>query len=328
MRRLFRIWSSLDAQRKSNLIAGGILLAAIGFLRLEAAPIPSGSQTIHRSANKQLALKLELPPAAPVAAAATSAESVADESAAALTPAEIARKTLEQKLARITAGVEFLKKTPDYTAEFMKQEFVGGELTDEQEISLKVRHAPFSVYLKWNTGDTGREVLYVDGENDGEMLVRAGRGLKAKLGTLSLAPDGTLAMSEARYPITKAGLLELALIIQDAHQFDLKTSNFSRCELLADQEFDGRKCWCYYIEYADAQGSPQYRKSITLLDQEWSVPVYIKNYTWPTPDLANATPEEMDEATLIEYYTYTDVRFRQQLANSDFDRENEEYRLH
>jgi hypothetical protein len=329
MRRLFRIWSSLDAQRQSNLIAGGIVLAAIGFLRLEAAPVPAGSETMHRSATRHLALKLEMPVVANLAAATTtSAESVADQTGAPLSPAELARQTLERKLAQLKAGIAFLRKTPDYTAQFMKQELVGGELSDEQEISLKVRHEPFSVYLKWNTGDRGREVLYVDGENDGEMLVRAGRGLKAKLGTLSLAPDGTLAMSEARYPITKAGLLELALIIEEAHEVDLKTSNFSRCEQLADQEFDGRKCWCYYIEYADAQGSPQYRKSVTLIDQEWSVPVYIKNYAWPTPDLATADPEAMDEATLIEYYTYSEVRFRQQLANSDFDRENEEYRLH
>ena len=39
---------------------------------------------------------------------------------------------------------------------------------------VKVRHEPFSIYLKWLSGEVGREVLYVDGANDGEMFVRSG----------------------------------------------------------------------------------------------------------------------------------------------------------
>lgn len=328
MPRPLQFWSSLDAQRKSNFIAAGVVFAAISFLRLEAAPVPAGSGTVYRHTAKQRALKIELPAApATVAAATIPAESIADTVAAPLSPEELARQTLQRKLAQVKAGIAFLRQTPDYTAQFTKQELVGGELTDEQEIVIKVRHEPFSVYLKWITGDSGREVLYVNGENDGEMLVRAGRGLKAKLGTLSLDPDGSIAMSEARYPITKAGLLELAMMLEDYHHKDLAESNFARCEQLADQTFDGRSCSCYFIEYKSAAMSPMYRKSITLIDKEWSVPVYIKNYTWPTQDHASATGEALDEATLIEFYSFAELRFRQQLANADFDRENEDYRL-
>ena len=139
---------------------------------------------------------------------------------------------------------------------------------------------------------------------------------------------GSLAMSEARYPITKAGLLELAMLIQEYHEKDLASSNFVRCEELADQEFDGRKCTCYFVEYKDAAGSPLYRKSMTLIDREWSIPVYIKNFAWPMPDQAALSGDALDEATLIEYYSYADIKFRQQLANGDFDRNNEDYRLH
>lgn len=326
MRYLFRCWSSIDSQRKSNLIAGGVLLAAIGFLRIEAAPIPAGSETIH-IASKSHNLKIELKPIAPAAPAlSAAAESLAASESLPLSPADATRQTIERKMSQLKAGIAFLQKTPDYTAQFVKQELVGGELTDEQEIEMKVRHEPFSVYLKWMTGERGREVLYVSGSNDGEMLVRSG-GWKSKLGTLSLEPDGTLAMREARHPITRAGMLELALLIQEYHVQDLAAANIQVCEQLADQEFDGRACACFFIEYKDAASSPNYRKSITLIDKEWSVPVYIKNYTWPAPDMANVTGDALDEATLIEFYSYSDVRFRQQLANGDFDRNNEEYRL-
>jgi len=227
----------------------------------------------------------------------------------------------------VQTGIQFLEKSTDYTAQFMKQELVSEELTDEQDIFLKVRHQPLSLYLKWLSGERGREVLYVDGQNDGEMLVRSG-GWKARLPTMSISPDGTLAMREARYPVTKVGLLELARMVMNFHQQDLETTNYTRCDQLEDQEFDGRACSCFYIEYKDAVSSPNYRKSLTLIDKEWSIPVYIKNYGWPTPDMGVVAGEALDEATLIEYYRYSEIRFGLQLADKDFDRENEEYRLH
>lgn len=325
MRRLFRFWSSLNSQHRANLVAGGIALAAVGFLRLEAAPTPAGSEVPMALAHKAPAFHLDLN-TAPIATSISAAETPAGTGAATVSAAEVARQTLERKLESLKTGIAFLQKTPDYTAQFVKQEMVGSELTEEQEILMKVRHEPFSIYLKWITGERGREVLYVDQENDGEMLVRSG-GWKAKLGTMSIPPDGGLAMREARYPVTKAGLLELAIQIQQYHEQDLATSNFTRCDQLADQKFDGRDCSCFLVEYKDAAGSPLYRKSITLIDKEWSIPVYIKNFAWPTPDQAAAQGDELDLATLIEYYSYSEIRFRQQFANSEFDRNNEEYRL-
>ena len=325
MRRLWNIWSTLDPQRKSNLIAGGVVLAAIGFLRLEAAPIPAGSEFSLTAANKTHGFQLALKPVLPTATASAGTDSVA--STAPLSAADLAKQTLQRKLALVNTGIEFLRKMPDYTAQFVKQESVGGQLSNEQEIFMKVRHEPFSVYLKWLTEERGQEALYVDSENDGEMLVRSA-GWKSKLGTLSLPPDGSIAMSKARYPITRAGMLELALMIKEYHEQDLAVGNFNRCEQLADQDFDGRSCAGFLLEYKDTAGSPLYRKSVTLIDKEWSIPVYIKNYTWPEPDQAALVDAALDEATLIEAYSYSDIKFRLQLANSDFDRNNEEYRLH
>ena len=109
-----------------------------------------------------------------------------------LTPAEIAERTLKAKIARLEKGRDYLQKVPDYTAQFTKQELVDGSLLDEQTIYLKCRHQPFSIYLRWLTGDTGREVLYVDGLNEGNMVVHAG-GWKARLPALTISPDSSLA---------------------------------------------------------------------------------------------------------------------------------------
>lgn len=65
---------------------------------------------------------------------------------------------------------------------------------------------------------------------------------------------------------------------------------------------------------------------MTLIDKEWCIPLYIKNFGWPADD-AKLSEEELDELTLLEHYVYTDVKFRAALTQLDFDHTNEDYRL-
>ena len=225
----------------------------------------------------------------------------------------------------IERGLEFLKKTSDYTAQFVKQELVRGELLDEQEMEMKVRHAPFSIYLKWVTGEAGREVLYVDGANNGKLTAHGG-GWKARLPAVSLELTSGIAMAESRHPINKAGLLELAKMMLDIHREDLATKRVARCEKLPDQNFDGRPCHAFLMEYKDPKVSEHYRKSISMIDKEWSIPVYTRNFGWLNGEVPS-DPEQHDVATLIEFYSYSNVKFRPNLIALDFDRTNEEYRF-
>jgi hypothetical protein len=110
----------------------------------------------------------------------------------------------------------------------------------------------------------------------------------------------------------------------DIHRQDLQKQSYSKFEQLADQAFDGRNCHVFLIEYKDRQASPQYRKSISLIDKEWCVPVYTKNFGWLHGD-APADPDQHDEATLIEFYSYANVKFRPKLIALDFDHTNEDY---
>jgi hypothetical protein len=328
MRRWLSPFGRMDEQHRANGLAGTVVLLTVGILYLDRPPVPAGAESprplmaaVHRRPLIAVA-KLDVParPAAELAAPDAAPQDTPS------TPEQLAAQTLRRKVALLEQGRKFLEQIPDYTCQFSKQELVGGELTDEQCIDMKVRHAPFSVYLKWHTGDEGREVLYVDGENDGKMVVHGG-GWKARLPALTIDPEGTLAMGEARYPVTKAGLMELVKLMLSFHATDLSTHNFVRCDQLPDEEFDGRPCHSFEIEYRNAQLSPQYRKSVTLIDKEWNVPVYTQNYGWPDARDAGQDPEAVDEATLIEFYTYAGIQFRQQLAQADFDRGNEDYRF-
>jgi Protein of unknown function (DUF1571) len=98
-------------------------------------------------------------------------------------------------------GRERFARTPGYLATFVRRERIGSVLLDPVSMQIKVRHSPFSVYLKWLSDDPGKELLYVEGTNDGQMLVRLG-GFKGKiLPAFNVDPLGSLAMSRSRYPV-------------------------------------------------------------------------------------------------------------------------------
>src|SRR5262249_11735785 len=126
------------------------------------------------------------------------------------------RVALQLHVALLDLGKHRIEDFPDYTATFLKQERVDGVLRDLETIQLKLRHKPFSVYMKWlEGGDEGRQVLFVEGQNDDKLQVRLG-GIKSRLPVVKLKPTDSLAMQESRHPITEMGLLELT---SQVHKF-------------------------------------------------------------------------------------------------------------
>jgi hypothetical protein len=315
MRFLLRRVKSLDSQHKANGTAAALALLTIAFLHLECPPRPAGADTIRQAS------------AGPSMASLDRQKSVDQSPGENLTPEQLSARNLTKKIELLQKGIALLKATPDYTAQFTKRELVNGELMDEQTMTMKLRHEPFSVYLKWRDFDAGREVMYVDGVNDGKMLVKSGTGLKARLPAILMPPDSSLAMQEARYPITRAGLLALAETIVEYNAKDLEVKNFSACRQVEDQMVGDRKCHCFVVEYLDRNCSKDYRKSVTMIDKEHCAPIFIKNFGWPNENLSQVDGGDLDEATLIEHYTYSDVRFGSRLSELDFDQTNADYRF-
>lgn len=312
MKFLLRRIKTLKPDQKANGSAAAVAMFAVGFLYFEAPTRPAGAD-IHRQAAAKPTLMIN-----------TAKTAVpADES---LTPEQRSELNLTKKIDLLKKGIAFLQATPDYTAQFTKRELVNGELLDEQTMAIKVRHEPFSIYLKWLDYDAGREVMYVDGVNDGKMIVHSGTGWKSRLPAILMEPDSTLALQEARYPVTRAGMLALADTIVSFNQKDLEAKSFAHCHHLEDQMVGDRSCHCFVLEYKDRTANSDYRKSMTLIDKEWGIPLYIKNFGWPTDD-AKLPEEELDELTLLEHYVYSDVKFRAALTHLDFDHANEDYRL-
>lgn len=305
--------------RRSNCLAVLIAGAAVTFLYIDFQPRPAGAECDLMVATVATP-SIILPRATSETPAAEPGEPVGSESE---TAAVAPQTDLERNIALLERGIARLESQSDYAAQFHKVERVDGAMQDEQVIFMKVRHQPFSVYFKWLTGDVGREVLYVDGLNDGKMLVHAG-GWKARLlPVLKIDPLGSIALREARHPITRAGLLNLTKTLLENRRTDQVRNKGSVCRAVEGQQFNSRPCWCYVVEYDAPEFNETYRKSVSLIDQELLVPVCIQNYTWPSGKYENAA--QLDAETLVESYSYTDIVFNQQLADVDFDTKNSAY---
>lgn len=108
----------------------------------------------------------------------------------------------------------------DYSCTIVKQERIDGELSAPEHMRALIRNRklgpggttqPLSVYLNFLKPDAvqGREVIFVEGANNGKMVAHEAKGLKAAFGWVWLNPDGILAMQGQRYPITEIGIENL-----------------------------------------------------------------------------------------------------------------------
>ncbi|WP_437185220.1 DUF1571 domain-containing protein [Planctomicrobium sp. SH668] len=310
-----------------NFLACAVATGAFGLAQLNLSPFSIDGRESNMSVASAAAPRLTPPPPSLPVQIAQDSTTPAPETPAAAPQADPTTLqgiwAIKMASTLLENGAASFAKVPDYTAKMCRQERIGGELGDFQVVDVKIRHEPFSVYMKWSEGDRGRQLIYVRGENNGNMLVQPG-GMKGRLtGVLNLEPTGTLAMAETRYSIEKAGLLELARTVLSFQKADLNRGKGYQCQLLDNQEFEGRKCFLYHIEYEGAEYNEFYRKSLIYIDKELSLPICVKNYTWGV----DVNPETIDDETLIEYYSYTDLKFTQNLTASHFDKYNQDYRL-
>ena len=294
---------------------GGLVFSFLGWHSNSAlTSSPEDPQTV--TANKPV-----LPsPSIPRDESATDQEKLENNETGAADPI---KRNLLRKIELLEKGRVFLHEVPDYTTTLTKREVVKGELLDPQKIVIKCRPQPFSVYLKWLEGDVGREVIYVDGSNEGKMIAHDG-GWKARIPAFTLSVDCMLAMRDSRYPVTMAGLKGLTDMMLDIHRKDLAENTVASCDVDEAETIDGRPCYRFSTNYQSVSVSPTYRKSTTWIDKEWNVPLKSQHYEWPQSGVASGG-QNLDDSTLIESYSFEKIEFRRGLTDRDFDRDNEEY---
>ncbi len=217
----------------------------------------------------------------------------------------------------------------DYTAIMIKQERVDGVLGEHEYMGVKVRNrkiengvvkVPFSVYITFLKPATvkGREVIYVENLNEGNVVAHEG-GMKGRfLPTVNLDPNGMLAMRGQRYPITEMGIENLIVKLIEKGERDRK---HDECEVqfLQGAKVNGRSCTVLTVRHPVERPYFDFHEAQIFIDDEMKVPVRYAAYLWPT--------SPGGEKQLLEEYTYQNIKLNVGLTDADFDRANPKYKF-
>lgn len=206
-------------------------------------------------------------------------------------------------------------KLKDYRTLFIKRERIKGQVL-RQTLDMKFRTEPKSVYLRFQDPHPGREVIYVDGLNRGNLLVHE-EGIKSLAGTLSLSPTHDDAMKESRYPITMSGMVTMVETILKQWEQETKFGEidvqFAPSVKVGDYD-------CKTITSTHPALRPHFRfhKTVLYIDNKTNLPVRVEQYGFP---------QAGQQPPLVEEYTFAKLQTNVGFTNNDFDPRNREYKF-
>jgi hypothetical protein len=210
--------------------------------------------------------------------------------------------------------IDLLNDVDDYEAVFVKRERFGRKL-EECAMRMKIRHNPFSVYLLFGKPHEGREVIYVDGQNEGEMLVHE-TGLKSIVGTVSVDPEGDRAMEDNHHPITSIGMKKM--VIKLVKQWE-ENAVLPDAEVKYYPKATIGEVPCKVVEVKNprpVRGAAFHLTRLYIHDES-NFPIRVQQYSFPK--------EKGEEPQLYEEYTYMNVKPDVGLQDIDFDAKNPKY---
>ncbi len=218
----------------------------------------------------------------------------------------------------------------DYTAILIKRELVGGTLGEYEYMGVKVRNrkvvggriqTPFSVYMTFlkPAAVKGREVIYVENQNNGKLVAHEG-GVKGRfLPTVDLDPNGMMAMRGQRYPITEVGIENLVAKLIEKGERDRQRGE-CKVEFLQGAKVGRRECTVLKVEHPVRRSYFDFYQAEIFIDNEFQIPVRYCAYDWP------ASPGST-QGQIMEEYTYQNIKLNVGLKDEDFDRNNPRYRF-
>ena len=224
----------------------------------------------------------------------------------AVKPSNTRSGALKQALKIAGESRAALQTVKTYSATFSKKEVVGKKMI-EQTMQLKMRHKPFSVYLKFAKPHRGREVIYVDGHNDGKLVVNLGGTLGKILGLRKLEPDNKLVMKENRYPITDIGLLRMLETVVQRWE---KLPRNSKVRYFPKAKLGKKSVRVIQVIHPKRSAGNPFHMTRLYIDNQTRLPIRVQQYGFPR--------KSGGKPPLIEEYTYSNVKLDKKLRDSDF----------
>lgn len=219
----------------------------------------------------------------------------------------------------------------DYSCVLVRRENVNGKLLPPEWIQAKIRQrqvqdgktvVPFSVYLKFlkPAGVKGREILYIEGQNNNKLLVKeGGGGIKSRLPSMNLATTSSLVMKSCRYPVTDVGVENLTLkLIERGMADDGNVANIDyTAEYRPGAKLNGRSCNYLKVDFLTRKPVNEANRLEIFIDSALMVPIRYVAYAWPAAD--GQKPPVMEE------YTYLNLKPNNGFTDKDFDKDNPNY---
>ena len=206
----------------------------------------------------------------------------------------------------------------DYKGILHKQEMIGDEFMHQAMYFLH-RTDPFSVYIYITTPEEkkGTEALYIEGQNDGNLIGHAGKGIFSWAGTRSLDPEGDLARNGSKYTIREMGLLYMVDHLIGFGKHDAKYGDGCTVRAIEGAKVDGRSCTVIVVTHPKQYKEFEFHIAKIYVDDEYRLPVRCETYMWPE--------KPGDDPPLKEAVTYTNLEFNVGLTDADFDSRNPNY---
>lgn len=223
---------------------------------------------------------------------------------------------LDAPLELARASLKALDAVKDYEAIFIKKEMVNG-IMYPHHMRLKHRLSPFSVYMLYLKMHQGREVIYVEGQNNGNLVAHE-TGIAGLIGAIQIAPNSPQAMAEGTNPITRIGMPKMVEGIIDQWERERPYgADEIEVKYYPNAKLGDRACQVIESKYLAPRKHFKYHMSRLYLDKETNFPVRIEQYGFPPT--ANGRPP------LVGEWTYKDIKANVGLKDIDFDVRNPSY---
>jgi len=240
--------------------------------------------------------------------------SLADTKLAARIEDAPAEHPLLPALRRTAKSIESLSAVEDYEAILVREELIGRKTT-KSRMELKLRHKPFSAYLNYVEPNAGREVIYNEGQNDGNLQVHE-TGFASLVGTLSLDPTGKLAMDGNRHPVTMIGIRKMAETVLESW-LTLTSRDDVKVNYYPSAKIGDLACEVYECKLTKAAAGAEFQSTRIYFDTTTGFPIRAQAYGFPE--------KSGDKAKLVEDYLYLNLKTNVGLKNVDFDVANSKY---
>ena len=230
-------------------------------------------------------------------------------------------KTMQYAIARAQYIREHVR---DYTCQLIKRERIAGTLQSYQYALTKVRCErrtddrvvqPLAVLMEFKKPASmkGRMVLYVEGENDGLVLVRKGGRGVLKGVELKFDPLGNAAKRESNHPITDIGLSKLIERLIERIENDIEhdpTGSNTVVSYFRKAKVGDRECTHIQVTHPQHGDGFDYYRASLYVDDEMQVPIRLVAYDWPE--------KEGEKPVLLEEYNYVNLKLNVGLSDEEF----------